>query len=98
MAPAFHFVGDFYMRGVDVEHCGMVKRMDNLFIDNGFKITKIDDHSVFDVLGVCNGLANDGYVQLITVAVDVFAQSVVAVECMSGFKFKLFGDTNFFIH
>ena len=98
MASVLHFVGDFFVRGADIEYCGVVKRVYNLLIDNSFEVAKVYNHTIFDVSGVGNRHPDYGYVELITVTMYVFAQAVVTIKCMSGFKFKLLGNTNFFVH
>ena len=40
------------------------------------------------------GLANNSYVKIVTVAVNIAAFSIISPKGMTGFKGELFGDSN----
>ena len=52
VTPAFHFISDFFMRGVHVENSRVVKGINNFLIYNGLEVSKINDHSIFDIFSI----------------------------------------------
>ena len=58
----------------------MVKGLNNFTSHDFFKITKINDHSVFYMFRVVNGLSNNSDIQFVTVPVNIFTKAVIAIK------------------
>ncbi len=97
MMPAlFQLFGKFNMRCVFIEHCCMVEHVHDFLLHDFFEVSEIDNHSIFHMVFVVDGLSNHGNGKLVAMTMNVAALSIVAIEGMAGFKGKLFGNSDGF--
>ena len=74
---------------------GVVERFDDVLLNRAFQVGKIHHHAVFRA--AFDGAARNGDFQLVSMAVQVLALAVVAVEHMRGIESKDFGDFHHFV-
>lgn len=82
-------------RGFVAQEQRMIHFSDNILIHNAFQFAKINNHALFRGGKVGLGNAFHGNIQLVGVAMDVAAWSIIARKRMGHFKSELFGQANF---
>src|SRR5210317_2211750 len=83
---------------IDIQYRSVIKRGNDGFIDDFFKIAEIHHHTEFHMIGVSDRCSQKGYREFVAVAVYIFTQSVITVQGMARFKLKLFCYSNYLIH
>jgi len=70
----------------------MVKFVQNRCLNRLFQIAEIHNHAAFRMIGVGNNMACYGNFQTVGMPVDISASTIVAVQGVSHFVVKNFGD------
>ncbi len=92
MAATFKLLGEFDVRCIGVENRGVVKYVDDVFLDDSLEIGKINHHPKFDVARVGDGRSDYGNRKFVAVSVNVATFSVITIKRMAGLESELLGN------